>query len=146
MGRARWWPKQQPSNRSQVVHLAATLESLGGMESVGQDPAKLALVEKEMAASDRLLMQGIQSVRADVQASGKRVEEALASQFSRADAAADLRHEVMSKQIENLTSLMQTMMAFKAGVTPSSQTANDATGDSGAGATAGSSTIDEATL
>ena len=126
----------------QGAKLAATLESLGGVESVGQDPAKLALVEKEMAASDRLLMQGIQSVRADVQASGKRVEEALASQFSRADAAADLRHEVMSKQIENLTSLMQTMMAFKAGVTPSSQTANDAMGDSGAGATAGSSDDD----
>lgn len=99
----------------QGAKLAAKLESLGGVDAVGRDATKLAAVEKAMAASDRILMRGIESVREEVAASGKRVEEALTDQFSQVSAAADLRHEVMTKQIENLTSMLQTVLQFKTG-------------------------------
>lgn len=97
----------------QAQKLAEVLASLGGLEAVGEDASKLAALEEAMAPSDALVMRRVAACAAQVSESGRRVEAALAAQFAGAGEKADLRHEVMAKQIDNLTTMLEAILRHK---------------------------------
>jgi hypothetical protein len=121
----------------QGKRLEEKLAAMGGLDAVGSDAVKLAAVEKEMATSDQLMMRGVNAVREEVAASAKHVEDALTDQFARSDASADLRHEVMTKQIDNLTTMVEAMLKLKAAAATSPEAKEPGTGATGGGDSSG---------
>ena len=94
----------------QSERLASKLESLGGADAVVSDPALKAQLMDDMRASDKLLLSSIDSVKKEFSAS----EQRLAAQLEQQSEEARLGHEVMTKQIDKLTTMLHAVMAFKA--------------------------------
>ena len=121
----------------QSESLRQKVDELGGPDSVAKDPALLAQVENELEMSDRLVLGAMKGIGESLSASISRSSADLGARVGSMGEIMRANHDVMSKQVDKLTTMMSALMKLKGGL--------DADGEAAASATDGSDSNGAAT-
>ena len=91
--------------------MKSKLDEFGGASAAVDNPELLEQLEHELEASDKLLMASVDAVRTEAKKSHRELMVKLKTQSEEARAQSD----VMSKQIDKLTTMMSVLMKLRAG-------------------------------
>jgi hypothetical protein len=94
---------------------------LGGAEAVIKDPSKREQAQRFLDSSDQILLAATVDVKDEVIASRQAIEAALTKQLSEQGASMAKQHEVMSQQVEKLTTMLQAVVAMQANGLPATE-------------------------
>lgn len=98
----------------QGKQLESKLEELGGSELVARDPQLREQAQAFLDSSDQLLLAATDAVKDEVVRSRKELQRELTQQLDVQGVKMAQQHDVMSQQVEKLTTMLQTVIAMKA--------------------------------